>query len=253
MSSAHTNLFLDSLSPLSREWLISRSSFVSLPIRSSLYVAEVAPEYAYFITSGIASMVATMADGKTAEVGVIGREGIVGCFHLLGPGLVSTDCYIQITATALRIRLSDLRAAFRASEEIRDRILEFVQEQSLSLAQLAGCHRLHEQEERLARWLLMVQDRTQSDMLEITQEFLSQMLGAKRTTVTVVAASLQRKGLIEYRRGHIRILNRQGLESDACSCYPVLRSLYFKLYQDPWLTSNHIGSTHAGPQTLTAH
>lgn len=253
MSVPHTNLFLESLSPMSREWLISRSTFVSLPIRSSLYIAEVIPDYAYFITSGIASMVATMADGKTAEVGVIGREGIVGAFHLLGPGLLSTDCFIQITASALRIRLADLRAAFRSSEEIRDRILEFVQEQSLSLAQLAGCHRLHEQEERLARWLLMVQDRTQSDMLEITQEYLSQMLGAKRTTVTVVASSLQRKGLIEYRRGHIRILNRVGLEAAACSCYPVLRSLYFKLYEEPWLTTNHIVASNVGPQPLTAY
>jgi folate-dependent tRNA-U54 methylase TrmFO/GidA len=97
----------------------------------------------------------------------VGREGIVGAFHLLGPALVSTECFIQLTATALRIKLTDLRAAFRTTEETRDRLLEFVQEQSLSLSQLAGCNRLHEQEERLARWLLMVQDRTQSDKLEI--------------------------------------------------------------------------------------
>ena len=244
MSSPHTSRFLESLSPLSREWLLARSTFVQLPIRTSLYVAEVPPEYAYFITSGIASIVASMADGKTAEVGVIGREGIVGCFQLLGPALSSTDCFIQLTATAFRIRLSDLRAAFRSSEEIRDRILQFVQEQSLSLGQLAGCHRLHEQEERLARWLLMVHDRTQSDVLEITQEFLGQMLGAKRTTVTVVAASLQQKGLIKYRRGHIHILDRHGLEAAACTCYPVLKNLYSRLYEEPWLASNHVVLSH---------
>jgi len=174
-----------------------------------------------------------MDDGKTAEVGVIGREGLVGAFHLLGPALVSTECFIQLTATALRIRLTDLRTAFRTSEETRDRLLEFVQEQSLSLSQLAGCNRLHEQEERLARWLLMVQDRTQSDQLEITQEFLAQMLGAKRTTVTVVAGILQQSGLIEYSRGRIHILDRTRLKDASCGCYKVMKTFYDDLYRLP--------------------
>jgi CRP-like cAMP-binding protein len=223
MPAPGTNLFLESLSGTHRDWLVSRSTAVDLPIRSSLYRADVVPEYAYFITSGIASVVTAMDDGKTAEVGVIGREGLVGAFHLLGPALVSTECFIQLTATALRIRLTDLRTAFRTSEETRDRLLEFVQEQSLSLSQLAACNRLHEQEERLARWLLMVQDRTESDVLVITQEFLAQMLGAKRTTVTVVAGALQQSGLIEYTRGRIRILDRARLEAQACGCYKLMK------------------------------
>jgi len=228
-----TNLFLESLSDKDRDWLTSRSTAVSLPIRTPLYRAEETPEYAYFMTSGIASIVTAMDDGKTAEVGVIGREGIVGAFHLLGPALVTTECFIQLTATALRIRLTDLRTAFRGSQETRDRLLEFVQEQSLSLSQLAGCNRLHEQEERLARWLLMVQDRTHSDVLVSTQEFLAQMLGAKRTTVTVVAGMLQDRGLIEYRRGRIHILNRASLEDAACGCYKVMQTFYDNLYRQP--------------------
>lgn len=242
MSVPRTNLFLESLSPASHAWLSSRSIAVELPIRSSLYVAETTPEFAYFLTSGIASVVATMADGKMAEVGVIGREGIVGCLHLLGPGLVSTECFIQMTGTARRIQLATLRRAFRSSEEIRDRILEFVQEQALSLGQLAGCHRLHEQDERLARWLLMVQDRTQMDVLNITQEFLAEMLGAKRVTVTVAAGALQRRGLIEYRRGVIRILDRAGLEGAACSCYAGLKNLHRHLYKNSWSSMNQNGS-----------
>jgi len=233
MPAPETNLFLESLAAIPRDWLVSRSTAVDLPIRSSLYRAEVVPEYAYFITSGIASVVTAMDDGKTAEVGVIGREGLVGAFHLLGPALVSTECFIQLTATALRIRLTDLRTAFRTSEETRDRLLEFVQEQSLSLSQLAGCNRLHEQEERLARWLLMVQDRTQSDKLEITQEFLAQMLGAKRTTVTVVAGILQQSGLIEYSRGRIHILDRARLKDASCGCYKVMKTFYDHLYRRP--------------------
>jgi CRP-like cAMP-binding protein len=174
-----------------------------------------------------------MDDGKTAEVGVIGREGVVGALHLLGPAMVATECFIQLTATALRIRLDDLRTAFRNTEETRDRLLEFVQEQSLSLSQLAACNRLHEQEERLARWLLMVQDRTESDVLVITQEFLAQMLGAKRTTVTVVAGALQQSGLIEYTRGRIRILDRARLEAQACGCYKLMKRFRDGLYKRP--------------------
>jgi len=237
MSPQTANLLLASLSAPKREWLVARSSFVELPVRTSLYTAENVPEYAYFLTSGMASIVTSMEDGKSVEAGVIGREGIVGAFHLLGPALLPTECFIQITATALRIRLFDLRTAFRMSEEIRERLLEFVQEQSLCLSQLAGCNRLHEQEERLARWLLMVQDRTRTDVLEITQEFLAQMLGAKRTTVTVVAGMLQRQGMIEYQRGRIHILDRPKLEEAACGCYSVVRSLFAGLYTEPWVGS----------------
>jgi CRP-like cAMP-binding protein len=131
-----------------------------------------------------------------------------------------------------------LRQAFRSSEEIRDRILEFVQEQTFSLGQIAGCHRLHRAEERLARWLLMAQDRVQSDYLYFTQEFLAMMLGARRTTVTVVAGALQESGLIEYRRGHVKILNRENLAAAACECYQVISELYKNLYAGPSTDAN---------------
>jgi CRP-like cAMP-binding protein len=107
-----------------------------------------------------------MEDGATAEVGLIGREGVVGSFHVLGPARVTTNCFIQLTATSLRIPFPDFADTFRNNEEIRDRTLEFVQEQAVSLSQLAGCNRLHESEERLSRWLLMAQDRTGTDVLD---------------------------------------------------------------------------------------
>jgi CRP-like cAMP-binding protein len=231
MSDENNNLFLSSLSSSARETLISASSKVELPLRMALYEAEETPKYAYFITSGIASIVTAMPDGGTAEVGLIGSEGLVGSFHLLGPGRGTTECFIQLEATALRIPLRQLEMEFRTSEEIRDRVLEFVQNQALSLGQLAGCHRLHEAEERLARWLLMAQDRVQSDDLNFTQEFLAMMLGSRRTTVTAVAGELHRKGLIEYRRGRVTILNRQGLEDVACDCYQIIKRLYCDLYK----------------------
>ncbi len=231
MSHENNNLFLSSLSSSARERLLSASTWVELPLRTPLYEAEETPKFAYFITSGIASVVTAMPDGGTAEVGLIGHEGLVGSFHLLGPAGVTTDCFIQLEATALRIPLRQLEMEFRTSEEIRDRVLEFVQNQALSLGQLAGCHRLHEAEERLARWLLMAQDRVQSGDLNFTQEFLAMMLGSRRTTVTAVAAELQRKGLIEYSRGCLRILNRQALEETACDCYQIIKRLYGSLYK----------------------
>ena len=231
MSDHHRNLFLASLSPSARGMLVSASSEMELPLRTSLYEAETTPTHAYFMTSGIASVVTAMPDGGTAEVGLIGREGLVGSFHLLGPAQVTTDCFVQLEGTALRIPLRQLREAFHSSEEIRGRVLEFVQNQALNLGQLAGCHRLHEAEERLARWLLMAQDRVQSDDLDFTQEFLAMMLGSRRTTVTAVAGELQRKGLIDYRRGRVTILNRTALEATACDCYPVIQRLHVNLYK----------------------
>jgi hypothetical protein len=109
-------------------------------------------------------------------------------------------------------------------------VLEFVQEQAVSLSQLAGCNRLHGNEERLARWLLMAQDRTHSDTLNFTQEFLAMMLGARRTTVTLIAGVLQRQGLIRYQRGKVKILDRANLEAASCDCYKITKELYASLY-----------------------
>jgi len=227
---ATTNLLLDSLSPHSLNDLLPRMQAVALPLRTVLYEPEVVPTYAYFMTGGIASVVTSSTDGGVVEVEVVGREGLVGSMHLLGPGVVPTQCFMQLAGSALRIRLVDLRDAFMASAEIRGRVLEFVQVQSLTLSQVAGCHRLHGAEQRLVRWLLMMQDRVQMETLSLTQVFLAEMLGSQRTTVSAVAAGLQRKGLIEYSRGNVRILNRKGLETAVCGCYVVTRELLSHLY-----------------------
>jgi CRP-like cAMP-binding protein len=231
------NLLLASLNDTNRDLLLRQCVEMPLPLRTSLHQADEVPEFAYFMTSGFASVVATSSDGDTAEVGVIGREGLVGGFHLLGPAKAPTECFIQLDGAGLRISMAHLRQAFRSSPEINARILEFVQSQGLTLGQIAGCHRFHEAEERLARWLLMAQDRAQSDVLHLTQEFLGMMLGARRTTVTMIAGAMQRSGLIEYNRGTVRIPDRAKLVEAACDCYPVVKELYDGLYQratDSW-------------------
>ena len=172
-----------------------------------------------------------MADGETAEVGMIGREGIVGASHLLGRSPVPTNCFIQMEAAALRIPLSVFQVAFRSSEEIRHRVLEYVQQQSNDISQVAGCNRLHEAEARLARWLLTAQDRIGSNLLDFTQEYLAEMIGAQRTTVTAIAGRLQQKGLIRYSHGHVTILSRSSLIEAACECYRITSDQHRELRQ----------------------
>lgn len=188
------------------------------------------PQSAFFITSGIASVVISTAEGATAEVALIGREGLAGSLFLLGPAAAPSECFMQVEGSGYRIGLAQLRSLFSSSAEIGTLILRFVQQQSMSLGQIAACNKLHDSEARLARWLLMVRDRIRETTFPLTQEFLAQMLGAQRPTVTIVLGTLQRAGLLENRRGIITILSEEALESAACECYAVTRDLMQGLY-----------------------
>jgi CRP-like cAMP-binding protein len=231
MLSQEPNLFLSRLSQESKHLLTPHSVAVSLPLQTVLYEAKIAPRFAYFLRSGIASVVVSMTDGETAEVGMIGSEGVVGAIHLLGSSPVPTNCFIQLEATALRIPMPAFQAAFRSSEEIRQRVLECAQRQCNGISQVAGCNRLHEAEARLARWLLTAQDRVGSNVLDFTQEYLAEMIGAQRTTVTAIAGNLQNNGLIRYSRGRVTILDRENLIGAACECYRITRDNYNELPQ----------------------
>jgi CRP-like cAMP-binding protein len=225
------NLLLDSLSERLHTNILSVGKQVQLPLRTMLHEQGQMPQYAYFLTSGIASLVVTMPEGGTAEVALIGREGLVGVMHILGPTPLPAQCFVQLEAGAIRVRLEDLRTKFQESAELRKAVLEFVQQQTVTTGQIAACNKLHDAESRLARWLLMTRDRADGDTMHITQEFLADMLGTRRTTVTLVAGSLQRRGLIEYRRGKVRILSRETLEHAACDCYRVTKDALEKLYK----------------------
>ena len=232
MPAPQTNLLLEALSPACRDRIVALAKHVDLPLREILIEPETQLEYAYFMTSGIASVVVELTKGGTAEVALIGREGLVGALDLLGPAQTPSRCFIQVAATAYRLPYDALRVLFLESEEIRMRILEMVQQQGMAMSQLAACNKLHEAEPRLARWLLMVQDRVEDDTLNLTQEFLAQMLGTQRTTVVMVAGALQRSGLIEYNRGRVKIVLREDLEGAACECYGVAHRLLTNLYRD---------------------
>jgi CRP-like cAMP-binding protein len=225
------NLLLAMLPLPYRNSLLARLKPIALPIKTVLYEAEETPKYAHFMTSGVASIVSSMSDGSSPEIGIWGREGLVESFHLLGPAKVPNRCFVQMEGTALRISFKELQEDFLSSDALHHRVLQGVQSQGFIFGQLAACNRLHDAEQRLARWLLMVRDRAESDRFLLTQEFMATSLGARRTTVTLAAGALQRNGLIQYSRGKIHILDSKGLEKVACECYQIVRNLYTNFYK----------------------
>ena len=225
-----SNRLLEALPPASRSMMHSLLEPVSLPIRMVCYEPDTVPRHVYFVTSGMVSLVTTLSSGEVIEIGLVGREGMAGSLHLIGSSPVANRAFVQIPGTALRMEYKRFEAIFQENPDLHQRVLKHVQYTILILSQLAACNSLHNMEERLARWLLMVADRIESSEIPTTQEFLASMLGTRRSTVTLTAGTLQRAGLIDYRRGQIRILDRENLESSACECYSATRLLLQAIY-----------------------
>lgn len=230
-SRPHSNRLLAAISQKSRRHLLSTSSEVLLAPKTILHELSSRPSHAFFLTSGLASVLAITTVGLAAEVGTIGKEGFIGSLHLIGPVDAPTHCRMQLAGAAVRVPFDHLQKAFQQDAEVHRRILEFVQAQTHNLSQVAGCHRIHGASQRLTRWLLTAQDLTESSTIDITQEVLSEILGTKRVTIAAVAGKLQREKIIKYQRGHIRILNRSGLEAVACDCYSTISEINKGLYQ----------------------
>jgi CRP-like cAMP-binding protein len=179
-----------------------------------------------FPVSAILSVVTTMADGEDVEACTIGHESAYGLLHALGSSVVVERVVAQVPGRALKMPAHRLRAAAALSPDLVDLVVRHAQANVAQIQQSVACNALHTVEARLCRWLLMTQDRTRSDRLPLTQEFLGFMLGVQRTTVTGVAQALQRAGLIRYSRGQIDILDRGRLETTACECYQSVRDTY---------------------------
>jgi CRP-like cAMP-binding protein len=175
------------------------------------------------------SVDALTESGESVEVGVIGREGLSGVYGLLGHRQTSHSVVVQGAGTGLRIRTGIVREEFLRGGTFMQLVHSFVYMQMIQMGQSVLCNRLHPVEERMARWMLTACDRMQADSLQITQEFLAQMLGSRRSTVTVAAGQLQREGMIDYTRGKVRIVDRPKLEAKACECYQIVRSTYDEL------------------------
>ncbi|HUK47554.1 MAG TPA: Crp/Fnr family transcriptional regulator [Terriglobales bacterium] len=181
-------------------------------------------EYAYFPNEGMVSLVVLVHDGRSVEVGITGNEGVVGAPLAFGFESAPMRAIMQLPGKGLRIKSAALEETFGKTPNLRFLIEQYVMTQQLQVAQLAACNRLHDMDQRLARWLLMCQDRIDSENLPLTHEFIAQMLGSGRPTVTIAAGALERAGLIANTRGSVKILNRKRLEDAACECYRVIQT-----------------------------
>ena len=196
---------------------------VELPHHRILHEPGGRIDFAYFLNEGLASLVILTADGRSVEVAIVGNEGMVGTPLAVGLRKGPHRAIMQISGTGLRIKFEALEEALSQAPELRLILSRYVLLQGLQVAQIAACNRLHEIEQRLARWLLMCQDRVGSDQLPVTHEFLAQMLGTGRPSVSLAAGILQRAGVIENLRGVVRILERKLLEDSACECYKAIQ------------------------------
>jgi CRP-like cAMP-binding protein len=216
---ANENAILAGLPGKERARLLAKSEFVNLPARAILSEMSEAIEFGYFVTSGVISIIRIMSDGKSVEVGLTGKEGFVGLPLIVGYTTSPTRAIVQIQASAYKISPQDLKKALSNSSKLKESLQRYSQELSIQAIQIAACNRLHEVDERLARWLLMSEDRVGRSIFPLTQEFISHMLGTRRASVTVAAGILQKAGLITYSRGQVTIKDRAGLESASCECY----------------------------------
>jgi CRP-like cAMP-binding protein len=177
----------------------------------SLHESPDGLEYGYFLNMGLASLVIETQDGRSVEVGIVGREGFVGVPLAAGLTLTPYRACVQAKGNGFRIKAEVLEVTLSSTPNLRLRLSQYAQAQGMQVAQLAACNRLHEIDQRLARWLLMCQDRIGSDLLPMTHEFFAQMLGTGRPSVSLAAAVLQRAGFIQYARGTVKIIDRKGL------------------------------------------
>lgn len=180
--------------------------------------------YAYFPTTSVVSFIYTMVDGATAEMGLVGNDGMAGVTLILGGETTRSRAVVQIAGDAFRMRANSLTQEFARGGAFQHSLLSYTQALIAQISQTAVCNRLHPMVERLSRWLLLCHDRVKSDELLLTQEFIGNMLGGRRESVTVAAGHLQDAGLIRYTRGHIRIIDRKRLEASACECYQVVKN-----------------------------
>src|SRR5450432_95289 len=197
--------------------------YVRLPNHLVLHESGGKLEFSYFPNRGLISLVVVMKDGKTAEAGVVGNEGLTGTPAVVGLSRGLLRAVVQVTGDGFRIRVGALQSTVEATPHLQLMLNRYAAIRSMQVAQTAACNRLHDIKQRLARWLLMTQDRVDSGALPITHDFLATMLGTDRPSVSLAAGSLQKKGIIEYTRGAVKIVNRKKLEDSACECYRVIR------------------------------
>ena len=220
---AIANKILLSLPRKELDLVLSKLELVRLKLHQVIHEAGETIKSGYFVNAGVISILAVQPDGKSVEVGLIGKEGFVGLPLLVGYRSSPTRLITQGDGTAYRCDAETLQQLVQQCPELEKQLHRFGQRLAMQTTQIAACNRLHDVVERLARWIMMTHDRILSDNLPLTQEFLAQMLGTRRSSVTVAAGALQKAGLISYTRGSVTILSRRKLEDAACDCYGIVQ------------------------------
>lgn len=213
------------------EWRLieSQLDWVELPLGAMLYEAGVVLQHVYFPVTAIVSLVSSMKDGASAEVAVVGNEGVVGVCAFMGGGRALSGAVVQSAGQALRMSAESIACHAWQSESVMQQLLCYTQALFAHMAQTSACNRHHALDQKLCRWLLLNLDRRDGNVMHVTQEQIADMLGVRRESVTASALKLQKAGVIQYRRGRLSVLDRTGLEARSCECYPVVREAYDRM------------------------
>ena len=213
-----SNIIVLSISDSDYSALRPHLESVSLPNHLVLHEGGGKLEFAYFPNRGLISLVVVMKDGRSAEAGIVGNEGFTGTPAAVGLSRSPLRAVVQITGDGFRVEAAALQSTLESTPRLQLMLSRYAVVQGMQVAQTAACNRLHDIKERLARWLLMTQDRVDSESLPITHDFLATMLGTNRPSVSLAAGDLQREKIIEYTHGTVKIVNRKKLEDSACEC-----------------------------------
>ena len=219
---ARANRILASLPQREYERLLPDLALVRLPQGKELWNVGDTIHHAFFILGGMVSLISSTAQGTSVEVGMIGSEGLAGVSSILRFDTAPYQSVVQIPMTALRIKVGVLTREFNRGGDLQTALLRYTHALLMQLAQAASCNRFHTAEERLCRWLLTARDRAETDHLQLTHEFLAQMIGVPRTNVTMITGRIQKMGYVRCGRGFVHILDRRGLENFSCECYQVI-------------------------------
>ncbi len=217
------NLLLAAMSPSAKARIFRRLKLVEMNLGDTIHESGQLIEFVYFPTDCIISLLSVMHNGASAEISVVGNEGMAGVSVFLGGDSTPSRTVVQSKGFAYRISTSEMKAEFETDSEVRLLILRFTQALITQMSQTAVCNRHHSIDQQLCRWLLLSLDGLQGNQLNMTQELIAKMLGVRREGVTEAASKLQKLGIIEYHRGHITVLDRPRLEENSCECYAVVK------------------------------
>src|SRR5579871_3532439 len=240
MSNAQTdhdlrsNQLLDAMAPDSRKRIGPHLEPVAFKLGAMVCDAGGLLRHAYFPRGSVLSLLTVLQNGAAIETANIGREGAFGLFAAMYSRVSFNRCLVQLAGSMVRCPIELLQSEFKHSEYVRDLFVSYSETLLSQVQQSVACNAMHTTEERICRWLLMMLDRAEGEALPYTHEFLSHMLGANRKSVTIAAQSLQRAGLISYRRGKIQVLDRPGLEKASCECYAIVRERFDAFLTPPF-------------------